>query len=138
MTNSRNIFWLKIASAMTIGFGVMLAAAAFPPLAAPTQFFADIILSPLGEAQDLSAHTTRLISAICGGVMAGWGVLFWMIATRLVGKEPALARQFILGSIFTWFVIDSTCSVLAGAPLNVIGNVPFLLIFAIPAWGLKA
>ena len=116
----------------------MLAAAAFPPLAGPTEFFADLILFPLDGAQDISANPTRLISAICGGVMAGWGVLFWMLATRLAPTDPILTKQLILGSIFTWFVIDSTCSVLAGAPLNVVGNIAFLLIFVLPAWGLAS
>jgi hypothetical protein len=85
-------------------------------------------------AQDLAAPETRLISAIGGGVMAGWGVLLWMLSTQLFPRDPALAAKLIITSIVTWFVIDSTGSMLAGAPLNAAFNVSFLLVFCVPLW----
>jgi hypothetical protein len=66
--------------------------------------------------------------------MAGWGVLLWMLSTHLFPIDQALAAKLIIASIITWFVIDSTGSILAGAPLNAAFNVSFLLIFCVPLW----
>ncbi len=66
--------------------------------------------------------------------MAGWGVLLWMLSTHLFPSDQALAAKLIIASIVTWFVIDSTGSILAGAPLNAAFNVSFLLIFCVPLW----
>jgi hypothetical protein len=134
MKQESTLRWLKFGSALTIFFGALVAAAATPMGAAPTEFLADLIFFPVDSAQDLSAPETRLISAIGGGVMAGWGVLLWMLSTQLFPINQALAAKLIITSIVTWFVIDSTGSILAGAPLNAVFNVSFLLIFCVPLW----
>jgi len=124
--------WLKAAAAITIGFGLMVGLAAVPATAGVTLFFTDLIFWPIDSAQTLAAPETRLLCAIVGGIMAGWGLMLWLVVTRLYPREPALARLLILTSIGAWFVIDSTGSLLAGAPLNALFNVVFLLIFVIP------
>jgi len=134
MNQNTTLRWLKLGSALTIIFGIMIAAAATPIAAAPTQFLADLIFFPIDGAQDLAAPETRLISAVGGVVMAGWGVLLWMLSTHLFPSDQALAAKLIIASIVTWFVIDSTGSIIAGAPLNAVFNVSFLLIFCVPLW----
>ena len=134
MNQDTTLRWLKFGSALTIFFGILVAAAATPIGAAPTQFLTDLIFYPIDGAQDLTAPETRLISAIGGGVMAGWGVLLWMLSTQLFPSDQALAAKLIIASIVTWFVIDSTGSIIVGAPLNVAFNVSFLLIFCVPLW----
>jgi len=134
MNEEITLRWLKFGSALTIFFGILVAAAATPIAAGPTQFLADLIFFPIDGAQDISSSETRLISAIGGGVMAGWGVLLWMLSTQLFPSNQALAANLIIASIVTWFVIDSTGSIIAGAPLNAVFNVSFLLIFCLPLW----
>ena len=134
MTQETTIGWLKFGSALTIFFGALIAAATVPALSGPVQFLADFIFFPLDGLQSVAAEETRLINAIGGGVMVGWGVMLWMVSTQLYPKEPVLAGKIIMSSIIVWFVIDSTGSVLAGAPLNALGNVSFLLIFCLPLW----
>lgn len=134
MNQDTTLRWLKFGSALTIIFGILVAAAATPIGAAPTQFLADLIFFPVDGAQDLTAPETRLISAIGGGVMAGWGVLLWMLSTNVFPSDQALAAKLIIASIVTWFVIDSTGSIIAGAPLNAAFNVSFLLVFCVPLW----
>ena len=134
MTQATTIRWLKAASALTVFFGALLAAAAVPALSGPVQFLADLIFFPLDGLQSVAAEETRLINAIAGGVLAGWGLMLWMLTTQLFPKEPAIVGKIIVTSIITWFVIDSAGSVLAGAPLNVLGNTSFLLIFCVPLW----
>jgi hypothetical protein len=125
-------FWLRSASAIVIGFGVLVALAAFPATAGPTLLLTDLIFWPFDGAQSLGAPETRLLCAIGGGLMAGWGVLLWLVATQLYPREPELARTMILYSTGTWFVIDSLGSIAAGAPLNALLNVGFLLAFVLP------
>ena len=40
---------------------------------------------------------------ISGGVLVGWGLMMWLLATTLYAKEPDLCRKIILTSIITWF-----------------------------------
>ncbi len=134
MTQETTIRWLKAGSAMTVFFGALVVAAAVPALSGPVQFLADLIFFPLDGLQSVAAEETRLISAIGGGVMVGWGLMLWMVSTQLYPKEPAIAGRIIMTSIIAWFVIDSSGSVLAGAPLNALGNTSFLLIFCLPLW----
>ena len=112
--------------------GVIVAGSAYPATAGVTRFLVDLIFWPIDGQQSLDAPETRLLGAVCGGVMAGWGLMLWLVAARLYPREPALARSIILGSVAVWFVTDSTGSVMAGAPLNAVFNVGFLLAFWLP------
>lgn len=126
--------WLKTGSAITIGFGVIIAAAAIPALQAPTAVLLDLVYLPLDGAPSPAGPDARLLSAISGGVLIGWGLMMWLIATTLYPKEPAICRKIILTSIVAWFVVDSSMSIAAGAILNAFFNIGFLLVFALPVW----
>ena len=134
MTQEKTILWLKTGSGLMIFFGLLIAIATIPAAAAPVEFLADLIFFPLDGAQDIGAPETRLMSAISGGLLVGWGLMLWMMATRLYPADPALAKQLIVTSIVAWFIVDSTGSVLSGALLNALFNVSFLLIFCVPLW----
>ena len=126
------INWLKAASLVVTGFGLMVAAAAHPSGAGVTMFFAAILIWPFDGNPAEPEQITRLLSAIGGGVMVGWGVLLWMLVSQVMPRMPEVARRMILISIVTWFVIDSTGSVVSGVPLNVAGNLVFLIAFLVP------
>ena len=134
MTQETTVRWLKFASGLTAFFGLLVAASAAPAAAAPVEFLADLIFLPLDGAENVGSKETRLMAAIGGGVMTGWGIMLWLLAGRLYSTEPVLARQLIVSSIVAWFVVDSTGSVLSGAPLNVVFNTGFLLVFCVPLW----
>lgn len=134
MDYAPRVRWLKIGSALTIGFGILVAAAATPLLSAPAAFLVDMIFFPVDGLQGVSGDEIRLVNAIAGGIMVGWGVMLWMVSTKLYPQDPVLGRQLILTSVGIWFVIDSTGSIIAGAPLNALFNVSFLLLFFVPVW----
>lgn len=125
---------LKFASVVVIGFGLLTALAAWPPLNLPTLWLVDLMFLPFDGQQNLSAPEARILSAILGGILVGFGVQQWLVVTKLFTREPALARQMILTSMGSWFVVDCTASVMAGAPFNAVMNVPFLLLFVVPLW----
>ncbi|MEM6514205.1 MAG: excinuclease ABC subunit A [Pseudomonadota bacterium] len=124
--------WLKAGSAITFISGLLIGAAAIPALSGPTTWLLDLVVFPLDGAQSLIGTEPRLLCAITGGLLGGLGVMMWLVTTEVFASHPELGRSLILKSILTWFVIDSGLSVAAGAPLNVIGNVGFLLVFVLP------
>lgn len=136
MTFDTRLRWLKFASTLTFGFGLVIAAAAVPELAMPTALLADLIFYPIDGLPAIAASSERLLSAIGGGVMTGWGVMLYMITDNIVTREPAAGRRLILAGIGAWYVIDSSMSIAAGAPLNALFNTVFLLLFVVPVWSL--
>ena len=134
MDTTARIRWLKIGSAITFGFGILIAAAAIPALQAPTGLLLDLVYFPVDGAQQNDGEAARILSAVTGGVLAGWAAMIWLVATELYPRDPALGRRLILLSVGIWFVIDSSMSIAAGALLNAIFNVGFLLVFVLPVW----
>ena len=126
--------WLKTGAAIVIGFGLLVAVAALPTLNGPVRFLADAILWPFNGAETFARPETRLMSAIGGGVMAGWGLALWHLAGEGMARAPELARRIILASVWVWFVVDGAGSIAAGAPLNAALNLGFLAIFVLPLW----
>ena len=124
--------WLRVAAGAVLVFGLIIAASASPGAAGITQFLLDLIFWPVDGTPTLNTPEARLLCAISGGVMAGWGLMLWLVASRLYAREPELARSLILYSVATWFVIDSTGSIIAGAPLNAVFNIGFMLLFWFP------
>jgi hypothetical protein len=138
MPVSTAVLWLKAASAvlMIIG-GVVLALGALPASAGLASLFADLMIWPFDGTQSLTATETRFFAAIGGGAFAGWGVLVWLVAGRVLPHNPALGREILIKGFLTWFAIDSTFSVLAGAPLNALANAALLAVFFYPLWRME-
>ena len=138
MKQTRVVIQLKCAAAFTVGFGLLMAAAAWSTASMPMALLLDLVFYPIDGAQSMQDPALRLLSAICGGVMAGWGAAIWLVASDLVPRDPMLARRIILVSLCIWFVVDSTGSIISGGHWNVVGNLFFLLAFAIPALSLRS
>ncbi|MGI9410175.1 MAG: hypothetical protein ACR2OV_08875, partial [Hyphomicrobiaceae bacterium] len=66
---------LKFGSALVVGFGVVIAMAAYPPTAGIARFLLDLVIWPVDGVQAISGPEMRLLSAVSGGVMVGWGIL---------------------------------------------------------------
>lgn len=129
MPTDRTAARLKLAAALVVIVGLLIALGAHPATAWPAILLADVTFWPLDGAQSLAAPETRLAYAVLGGVMAGWGATIWLIADRLYARDPATARGLVLAGLAVWFVTDSAASLAAGAPLNLVVNVGFLAVF---------
>ncbi|MCP4318892.1 MAG: hypothetical protein GY789_23575 [Hyphomicrobiales bacterium] len=126
--------WLKCATAFVIGFGVLCLVGTVPAISGPARFMLDRAYWPVNGMPGELTPQARLLWAISGGMLAGWGVLLWQVITHIYAHNPALGRSMILASIGTWFVLDSTGSIAAGAPMNALFNVGFLALYAVPLW----
>jgi hypothetical protein len=139
MQVSTAILWIKcVSGSAIIGLGFLFALGAYPPTAGFANLFVDVLKWPLDGAQSVSSQEARIIAAIGGGITVGWGVMIWQIAGRVLPADPALGRQLLTGSVLSWFVVDSTASWLAGAPLNVALNTVLLLLILAPLWRMDA
>ena len=134
MSLDTRIRWLKFAAAITFGFGLLHAMAAIPAFISPVQVLLDLAYFPVDGGQAIDYPAARLLNAITGGLMTGLGVMTFLIAGELLPREPALARRILLAGIGAWFLVDSSMSIAAGAPLNAAFNTGFLLLFYVPLW----
>ncbi len=124
---------LKAATIIVIAFGAMCFFGIFNATQFPLVLTADIIFWPPGDALNIQiSPESKLLSAILGGVMCGWGVASWIILQKIFPQNPNLARSIILPSILVWFVVDSIASLLGPAPMNAFFNLFFLAPFLIP------
>ena len=69
---------------------------------------------------------------VLGAVMIGWGVCFLFIIGGFWKHEGSLAWYTVAISILTWFIPDTTISIMGGFVGNAFLNGVFLVAFAIP------
>ena len=124
--------WLKASALIVILAGLVYTIGAVPPLSGLAALPTDFALWPVDGQQTLAGEEARLLCGVLGAVMAGWGVMLWLVADRLYLRDPELARLMILMGVGTWFVLDCAASLVVGAPLNLLINVAFLALFVIP------
>lgn len=134
MQHQTSVTWLKAAAAVLVGFGLISLPGAHPATSGLAHTMMDLAFWPLDASPAGDPPQARLPWAIGSGIIAGWGVMIWMVTTRVYAKDPALGRPIILTAVIIWFVIDSIGSVLAGAPMNVLYNTGFLVLFVVPLW----
>lgn len=123
---------LKAASAIVSAFGVIVALSAWPITAAPGDLLADLAFWPLDGMPRIDTPAARLLAAIAGGVMFGWGITLWLVTAYVLPKDPHAAETIVRAGIVSWFVLDSLASVAAGAPLNAVLNIGFVVLFLWP------
>ena len=126
--------WLKLTSLFIIALGLLVALGAHPLTATPASWLADFVFWPFDGQQTLEADASRLMAAIAGGVMVGWGLMIWLVLDRLLPIDPALTRLLLMESTLAWFLVDSTGSYISGATVNVLLNTILMLAIVVPAW----
>jgi hypothetical protein len=118
-----------IVGAILIVVGVVAAAAVHPSLGAPIAIMGDLVFWPVdGLPGAPSSPLERLFAAVAGGLMTGWGAMFVAL-----GRGWSVGKAIATGAA-AWFVVDSVASAVAGVPLNVVGNVPFLALMLWAIW----
>lgn len=123
---------LKVAAIVTIGFGLLFAIASHDATDAPVRFLSDIIFWRIGDGVAVLTQENHLADAILGGVMAGWGVMIWMLADRLLPVAPADVKRIVTTSALVWFTVDTAGSIAGGGGFNGVLNLGFLAMFLIP------
>ena len=124
-------------------------AALFTALVGVYSVFASMFPGPLGVeavydvlfsgAAGPLGNTGRFGLGLAGALTTWIGVSLYLLAPALTSERSVpvatIRRAFLIGLV-DWFVLDSLASVAAGAPLNVLGNVGFLVVIGLPLWAL--
>lgn len=126
--------WLRICMIFYVIMGVGMAMAAVPGLGWPMFVLGDLLTWPVNGHDGFDRMEVRWLSAIGGGVLAGWGVLIGLTARHFLPLAPVEGRRVLLTSVWVWFVLDGVGSVAAGVPFNVTGNLVFLALVQVPLW----
>lgn len=137
MTSRTSASWLKLMSLFIVALGLLVALGAHPSTAWPATLLTDVVFWPFDDMQRLDSQAARLLAAIGGGVMVGWGVMLWLVIDRLLPANPALARLLLIESTLAWFLVDSTGSFVSGAIVNVMLNTVLMLAIVLPAWRIE-
>jgi hypothetical protein len=104
------------------------------------QGFSLLVYSSSTRLDTFGAEQVRYISlthAVIGGVMAGWGVALLLITRELLAKGSQLGWKLMAISLISWFLPDTTYSLLSGYWQNAALNVVVLTLFAIPLWATR-
>lgn len=102
------------------------AAAVVPALHVVAVLFLQIAHWPFGTVPGDFAVPVPLLLVIGGGLTASLGGLLVGAATHVVPLSAEAADKVVKYAAWSWFVIDSTGSVLVGAPFNAVLNLAFL------------
>lgn len=116
--------------------GVALAAAVILGLDQALLLLSTLAFLP-GPASATLSQEAALNAAIAGGVLAGWGMTLYSLAKHL--GESGLKRLSgpLLTAVIVWFVLDGAGSWAAGAPANIVLNLPYLLLLGGPLLALR-
>ncbi|MGJ3250782.1 MAG: hypothetical protein ACFE0J_06590 [Elainellaceae cyanobacterium] len=129
--------WLKLGCIVVSITGLVSFAASSETFGELWLWLFDLVKWPLDGDPASFSSDTRSLNAILGGVMVGWEMLMYFVAAGPVAEgDVKLARQMLI-SVFVWFCIDSTGSYLSQLPGNILLNLIFLVMLAVPLLALS-
>lgn len=126
--------WIKVAAIVVGSFGPVFFLGTMEATAEPARLSLDILSWPIDGLQNYEDSTLRLLSALTGGFLLGWGVLIWNLSGAVFTAAPDATRRAVLTGLLAWFVLDSAGSAASGHLSNVLFNVLVLLLAAGPLW----
>ena len=122
-------------------FGVVFVTIAFPAFDSFAKALSHLFDWTGQTTSDPLSRSARWFAAIMSGLSSGFGAFFaFVVAPLLSHKDDEVFRTVKRGGLLAagiWFVVDSTGSVAAGVPSNVVMNCIFLATFAVPLLLLK-
>ncbi len=128
---------LRITSALIFFYAVFSLLSALPFANGLFRLFADFMIWPLDGAQSLDAKEVRLLLAIGGGGFFALGWLVWLLSGDVLEAAPEAIVSLVKQACWAWFLTDSVASVAAGVPLNIAGNLIYLVALLAPLHTLK-
>lgn len=126
---------LRVAALIVLVTGLLPSLAIFHATQEPWRLFFDVLTWPLDNAPADFSVSDRQLSAVLGGVLCGWAWCLYQLADPEI-FNPKI-RRLMVQSVWTWFLLDSAGSVIAGMPLNAVSNIGFLLILMVPLHALR-
>ncbi|MEM9349499.1 MAG: hypothetical protein AAGA47_04505 [Pseudomonadota bacterium] len=113
-------------------FGLIFAAGAWTPIYDLVAYYIHAAHWPYHAAPKVAGPTERLLIATTGGLSVSLGVAIWTAAGVVWEASPDAARRLIRYTAWTWFIVDSSFSIVAGSPMNAALNLVFLTMILLP------
>lgn len=132
--NPKITFWWQWLVAVSVGVVIFGSILVFFP-AITLQGFSLLVY---GNADQLGLNTAaavtyiKLVHAVLGAVMVGWGAALLYILLCTFRENLAIGWKTVTGSVLSWFIPDTTYSLISGFWQNAVLNIVFLFLFAIP------
>ncbi|MEM9545187.1 MAG: hypothetical protein AAGA77_04405 [Bacteroidota bacterium] len=126
--------YLKVTGFLVALFAPICFLGTLPEFAEPARLTLDILSWPLDGKESLDGSSIKLVCALLGGFLLGYGVTIWNLSTKVYDTAPEKVRRTVLIGLCCWFVMDSTGSITGGHASNAIWNVLILLLFVGPLW----
>lgn len=124
--------WMKLWCLSACLVGIILAGAGFEATGSLARLYFVSLNGPIEFNLD---ENVRFSIVVLGAVMIGWGLTFWTAIYAANQLKPEAAKPIwimLTGSLFCWFLIDSSLSIHTGYWRNVIPNVIFVTTFSLP------
>lgn len=131
MTSKTATLWLKIAIGTQLLLGTAMIFVGVPIVGGALSSLIGLVIDPGSAAATLTADA-RLLAVIGGGLLIGWSALAWHVTTTQVEAGDTRGARALLTALLAWFTTDSLGSVVAGVPLNALGNLVYLALFLPP------
>lgn len=126
--------YLKISGFLIVLFGPICFLGTIPELAEPARLTLDLLSWPIDGRESLDDSTVKLVSALLGGFLLGYGVTIWSLSSLVYDKAPEMVRRSVLIGLCSWFVLDSSGSIAGGHSSNAVWNILVLISFVGPFW----
>ena len=126
--------WLKVTAIVVGSFGPVFFLGTMEATSEPARLTLDLLSWPLDGASSYKSPDTKILSALTGGFLLGWGVMIWCLSVWVYDKAPEGVRRAVIIGLLSWFCLDSLGSITSGNPSNALFNVFILLLAAGPLW----
>ncbi|MEQ9299225.1 MAG: hypothetical protein RIF33_11695 [Cyclobacteriaceae bacterium] len=127
-------FWLKITAIVVGSFGPVFFLGTMVSTMEPARLTLDLLSWPIDGITTYASPDTRFLSALTGGFLFGWGVTIWLLSKWVYDAAPEAVRRTVLIGLLSWFVLDSSGSIVSGNSSNAFFNVMVLLLAVGPMW----
>lgn len=128
-TRGRWIVWLQVVLVALLGYSLLLVFAGS---------VAGALFSALGfgppeviDTDEVRAYLD-LPFMVLGAVLAGWALLLLSLVRGPLRDGAAWVVPILMRSLALWFVLDTAMSLVLGAPLHALFNLPFAIALGVP------
>ena len=134
MTQSIQKKWLKVTAVGIACFGPVMFFGTMDSTNEAARLSMDFLAWPIDGAEQIDNSGSKLLSALLGGFLFGWGMMIWFLSDEVYDAAPEKVRKAVLIGVLSWFFLDSAGSIAGGNASNAFFNVPILFFLVGPLW----
>jgi len=95
-------------------------------------FYMEITGTGMSSLTSTEIMFHNLLAGVLGGTMVGWGTLLAILSYRLIKEPEDWIWLAIAASLITWYLADTSVSLMVSSMLNVILNSVIMILALVP------